>query len=332
MIECRRLADPSAPGVAQHATLAARPIDGARLAREAPDAHWTAVRDGVAVARTSLWWREVAPWPDGPLGYVGHYAAADLEAGAAVLAHAASELAARGARRVVGPIDGSTWHAYRLVTERGDEPPFFLEPQNPDEWPAHFAAAGFGVFARYTSALVEPVTAGGAAIVEAEQRLQAAGYTFRPIDPAAAERELDRLFALSLAAFARSVLHTPITRDEFRAQYAPILPRVDPRLVLLAERDGELAGYCFTVPDLLEAARVGRPRTAIVKTLAVHPAHGGLGLGGVLTDRCQRAAVDLGLTRVIHALMFETNASQKISRRYGRTCRRYALFSRLTTS
>ena len=68
--------------------------------------------------------------------------------------------------------------------------------------------------------------------------------------------------------------------------------------------------------------------TAIIKTLAVRPDHAGVGLGGVLTDRCQRIALDLGMTRIIHALMLETNVSQRISQRYGRTFRRYALFSR----
>ena len=37
--------------------------------------------------------------------------------------------------RAVGPLDGSTWRRYRLVTERGVEPPFFMEPDNPDDWP-----------------------------------------------------------------------------------------------------------------------------------------------------------------------------------------------------
>jgi len=29
-------------------------------------------------------------------------------------------------------MDGSTWHRYRLPTERGAEPTFFLEPDNPE--------------------------------------------------------------------------------------------------------------------------------------------------------------------------------------------------------
>jgi len=329
MLRFVRLGEPADLGAfALHPALAVRALDSGRLTREAPDAHWLAMREDRVVARASLWWTAVAPWPDARLGYIGHYAAADLDAGRAALSHACGELAAHGATQAIGPIDGSTWHAYRLVIDRGELPPFFLEPDNPDDWPAHFAAAGFTTFARYTSALVDHLEAGQPAILAAEQRLVAAGYQFRPLDLNARDRELDRLYDLSLAAFARNLLYTPIGRDEFRAQYAQLLPKVDPRLVMLAERGADLAGYCVTLPDLLEAARTGATRTAIVKTLAVHPNHGGAGLGGVLTDRSQRAAAALGFTRVIHALMLETNASQRISQRYGQTCRRYALFSR----
>ncbi len=162
----------------------------------------------------------------------------------------------------------------------------------------------------------------------AATRLEAAGYRFRALDLSALERELHQLFEVSLAAFAANLLYAPIAEREFLAQDQALLPKVDPRLVLLAERDGRIVGYVFAVPDLLEAALGSRPHTMIVKTLAVHPDHAGGGIGGVLTDRAQQVARALGFTRVIHALMHETNVSQRISHRYGQPFRRYALFSR----
>jgi GNAT superfamily N-acetyltransferase len=313
-----------------HEALATRPLDAPTAARHAPGAHWVGVRDGVAVARASLWWDDLPAWPDERLGFIGHSAAADLDAGRALLIHAAAELARRGCTLAVGPIDGSTWRSYRLVVDRGDRPPFFLEPQNPDDWPGHFREAGFGEFARYTSAGAAAGHEAPPSIAAAEARLHDAGYRIRPLDPAAIDRELAHLYAVSMASFARNLLFAPIAREEFTGQYAAILPKVDPRLVLLAERGGETAGYVFAIPDLLEAARTGTAETLIVKTLAVHPGHAGAGLGGVLTDRCQRAGAALGFTRVIHALMLDTNVSQRISQRYGQTFRRYALFSRPT--
>lgn len=318
-------------GSREHPALVARVIDARVWARDAADDHWVAVRDGLAVARASLWWRHTPSLPDQVVGLVGHYAAADAEAGAAVLRHACVELSAHGCTTAIGPIDGSTWHDYRLVVERGTRPPFFLEPDTPDDWPAHFHATGFDTFARYTSALVEAIPPPSPAMADRAARLDGLGYRVRPIDPGRAEAELDALYDVSIAAFVDNVLYTPIARHEFHAQYAAVLPHVDPRLVLLAEQDEVVVGYVFVMPDLLEVRRTGRATTAILKTLAVHPAHGGVGLGGLLVERGQRAAETAGLTQVIHALMLDTNLSQKISRHYGTTFRRYAVFARRLT-
>lgn len=318
-------------GMPLHPVLAARLLGDETWRRDSPDDHWLVERDGVVVARASLWWRHVPVLPGERVGLVGHYAAADAAAGAALLRHAVAVLASNGCTIAVGPLDGSTWHAYRLVTERGTEPPYFLEPDTPDDWPTHFAATGFDVRAEYTSALVSPIPPSPPAMDEVARRLEQQGYRLRPVDASRAASELDALYDVSIAAFAENFLYTPIGREAFRAQYGAILPRIDPRLVLLAEHAGTVVGYVFVVPDLLEHARTGRARTAIVKTLAVHPAHNGRGLGGLLVDRVQRAAADLGFTRVIHALMFASNRSQQISRHYGTPFRRYALFSRATS-
>ena len=88
-----------------------------------------------------------------PVGLVGRYRADSKASGAAMLSAACRLLAGRGCKLAVGPMDGSTWRRYRLVTETGSRLPFFLEPDNPPEWPAHFAAAGFVPLARYDSAM-----------------------------------------------------------------------------------------------------------------------------------------------------------------------------------
>jgi GNAT superfamily N-acetyltransferase len=95
----------------------------------------------------------------------------------------------------------------------------------------------------------------------------------------------------------------------------------------MAEQAGRLIGFMFAVPDALEARR-GGSGTVIMKTLAVDPSAAGKGLGGVLFDLAQRSARDLGFRRAIHALIHDANVSGRISGRYARTIRRYALFSR----
>jgi GNAT superfamily N-acetyltransferase len=99
-------------------------------------------------------------------------------------------------------------------------------------------------------------------------------------------------------------------------------------LILMAERESELVGFMFAVPDVLQARRGQAADTVILKTIAVHPDAAGIGLGGALIDLVQRSARQLGFRRAIHALMHEQNVSRRISNRYARTFRRYALFAR----
>jgi L-amino acid N-acyltransferase YncA len=103
---------------------------------------------------------------------------------------------------------------------------------------------------------------------------------------------------------------------------------VRPELVVLAEHGDRLAGFAFSIPDVLEAARGAPSRTAIIKTLAILPDPQYAGLGSLLTHRSHAAASALGYDRVIHALMHESNRSRKISAHSGQTMRRYALFGR----
>ena len=123
-----------------------------RLQVDQVDQHFAALDDEQRIrARCSVWWRDTAGLDGATTGAIGHYAATDAESGAAVLQHACSELKNRRCDVAVGPLDGNTWRSYRFVTERGNARPFFLEPNNPDEWPGHFGDIGFSALAHYVS-------------------------------------------------------------------------------------------------------------------------------------------------------------------------------------
>jgi GNAT superfamily N-acetyltransferase len=293
-----------------------------------PDATLLSIVGGSLVARCSCWWTGTALHEGRHVGLIGHYAAADEGSAHALLARACGLLASSGAMIVVGPMDGSTWRRYRLIVDRGAEPPFFLEPDNPDEWPGHWARAGFAPLASYTSAINANLDFEDPRTSAALDRLREVGITIRTLDPPRQEAELQRIFKLSLSAFSRNVLYTPIAEAEFLEQYHAVLPHVRPELVLLAEKEDALVGFMFAIPDLLQARRGVPIDTVILKTIAVDPAMSGMGLGGALMDLVQRRARDLGFRRAIHALIHETNVSRTISGRSARTIRRYTLFSR----
>ncbi len=283
---------------------------------------------GVLIARCSLWDRHDANGVPVPDGLVGHYAAANTDAGKELLEYASNLHREKGHERVIGPMDKSTWHRYRFLTDRGTEPTFFLEPDNPDEWPNHFTEAGFVPLATYTSALNPDLNQVDPRSDERWDEFKRNGITMRTLEMAHFEDELAAIHELSIMAFVRNYLYSPIPFEEFLTSYAPIRTHLLPELVLLMEHDERLVGFIFAIPDLLEPARDAPMRTVILKSMAVHPEYGGSGLGGILMDEVQRAAQKLGFERAIHALMQETNLSRRISSHYGTTTRRYTLYER----
>lgn len=278
----------------------------------------------------ALWWRgQIPSLPGERLGVIGRYACehdpADL------LERACARLRAEGCTRAVGPMDGNTWRTYRFVTDDpSGEPPFFLEPANPPEYPLQWRDAGFTPLATYRSTVADDLTVADPRAPRIAARMEAAGVTLRPVDLTRAEEDLDAIYALSLVSFARNVLYTPLERDAFLAQYRRLLPAVDPALTVLAHAPGgALVGFCFALPDLAQAQRGEPVRTMIVKTAAVRPGRAWAGLGVHLLERCQAVARERGYTRAIHALMEDGNTSRTISEAHGaRTLRRYTLFAK----
>ena len=315
--------------LARFSAAAGFPLHPEAVARQAPDfSFFLENAPGEVVARCSLWWRSTPAYQGHTVGYVGHYAVSDPEAAPALLDAALNRLAAERCTLAVGPVDGNTWQRYRLLTERGAEPPFFMEPDNPDEWPGQFTAAGFTPLAQYYSALNNNLTADERRLADLEQRVAERGITVQPLRAECFDEEIRRVHALSLVSFRDNFLYTPISEADFLAQYTPIRPHLLPNLVLLAERGSELIGFIFAIPNLLQAQSGQAVDTAIVKTMAVHPDYGGIGLGSLLMARCHKNIHAAGFTRAIHALFHEANRSGRISGHTAQVIRRYTLFAR----
>jgi GNAT superfamily N-acetyltransferase len=298
------------------------------LAPHAPDAHLEARDgDGVVAARCSLWWREAPALPGERVGVIGHFSPGEGDRAHThtMLEEAAARLAKEGCTLAVGPMDGNTWRRYRLVTERGEERPFLMEPDHPADWPRQWDEAGFTPLATYFSALGTDLAKEDAQVSRAGERLRAAGITVRALRAEDYEEELRRIYEVSARAFTDNYLYTPLPEAEFVAQYAAVRERVRADLVLLAEMSGEPVGYVFAIPDWLRGPATD---TVIVKTLAALPGRQTAGLGAWLLQLVQQRAHGLGFRRVIHALMHESNNSLNLSRRYAEPFRRYTLYSR----
>ncbi len=279
--------------------------------------------DGHPAARAAVQVERNFAGKEGPTGILGWFAARERAAAVRLLRYGGADAPEPSAVRLLGPMNGSTWGRYRLALPGdSDEPPFPGEPTNRPEYPEYFLAADFRVAAEYESRIVEDLSPrpGAAALA---RRLEREGIRFRPLNPADGERELDALYILASAAFAENPYYRPISREEFGAIYGPLLARIDPQFVRLAQdANGRLLGFALAYPEgNSPEARV------VLKSVASAPDARALGLGAALSDQAYARTRERGFRSVIHALMHSQNPSAAISRRYGgRIFRRYALY------
>jgi hypothetical protein len=248
---------------------------------------------------------------------LGAFACETAEAGGRAIREAMALLKAEGFGAVLGPMDGTTWGKHRLVVESDGRAPFLMEPANPAHYVDAFEQSGIRVVSRYVSAV-------RAADVQPSGSATSAGLRLRNFDPLRAELDLARIHALSLEAFADNHFYQPIALEEFLASYRPVLPAVDPELVLLLEDEAsELKGFLFALPNLVDGPQT---KTVILKTYASRIKGG----GSMMANAFHARANARGFTEVIHALMHENNLSATHSDRTGgKVFRRYALWGGL---
>lgn len=284
---------------------------------------------GFVVASCSVWHTRTPALRGRRVGFIGHYRATTAAGSCRLLDDACAELLAAGCDEAVGPMDGTTWRGYRLVTESSPEPPFFTEPTNPVEWPMSWRDAGFAPLAGYHSALNSNLRTGDAPRPAPQTR--GTGFCVRDMNMASFDEELHAIYRLSCEGFDDNFLYSPISWEEFAGLYRPLRTLLRPEFVRLVDdpkRPGELAGFLLAIPDVLEQERTGAVRTLILKSMAVHPLWRCIGLGTWLIADAQAKAAAAGMTRAIFALMHDDNRSARIGSRYGHVIRRYTLFVR----
>ncbi|MHA6325344.1 hypothetical protein [Roseivivax sp. CAU 1753] len=251
---------------------------------------------------------------------VSHLKCDAAASGAGVLAQAGDAARAAGAAALIGPMEGDTWHSYRLVSDSDGRAPFLMEPKSAPHDLDAFVQAGFSVIGRYVSAAAPlgPMASDAPEPVAAPDGLRVEEWDGRD-----AEALFTQVHALSCTAFAGNPYYLPIDLAAFLAMYMPLVPLLKPELILFARTgDDALAGFLFGIPNYAEGPS---PGTAILKTYASLRK----GAGHALSQRFHANARALGCDTVIHALMHEDNLSLARSGLEGADVfRRYALMGR----
>jgi GNAT superfamily N-acetyltransferase len=248
-----------------------------------------------------------------------------------------------GAGPIIGPMDGDTWHRYRLNVGPFDDPPFLLEPYNPPWYEPLWMANGFAVLERYFSKRVDPAVV-AAHLEDRARDALSTGYKLRRLDSSRFEAELGVIYELSRRIFSRNFLYTEISEDEFVRLYAGSRALIDADLVLFAQSPaGEDVGFLFAYPDLFRAVAATRGERNLLarlrflrhrreadavdfKTLGVLPEHRRSGVAAALFHEGHRRAVEKGYAHANHCLYKEGNPSGDLDGGQGRVIREYRLY------
>lgn len=256
-------------------------------------------------------------WGGGRTLVFGRFSCKTAECGQALLEDICQSAKKQGYEAVIGPMDGDTWHTYRLVVESDGTAPFLMEPAQSAAALEAISRTGFEVINRYFSSRVSakrPLD--GAA--QDQSGLKIDTWDGKDADAAFAE-----VHEVSCQAFAGNPFYQPISQEAFLDLYRPYIPMIRPNLIFFArDPDDSPQGFLFAIPNYQEGSN---PPSVILKTYA------GLarGVGRRLSNHFHQAARRLKFDTVIHALMHDDNVSAARSGALGaEVFRRYALFGR----
>lgn len=285
---------------------------------------------------------------DTKVGLLGFFEAVNHPAAVSSLFHEAMEwFEEQEASTVIGPVDGDTWHRYRVNLGPWEAPPFLLEPYNPPYYQQLWEDNGFSPLAGYYSKQVVDLPAVARALGPRLAVAQEQGYRFSILDISRFDSELDRLYRLSCVIFRDNLLYQKISREDFCNLYRGTRHLLDPELVIFATApDGSDAGFLFAFPDRIRAVTAMQGRTGLwatcrylllrnatdavnLKSLGVLPQHRGGGLATALMCSAYQRAEDKGYQKANLCLISDTNPSGRIDAGLGQLLRRYRLYHRV---
>jgi GNAT superfamily N-acetyltransferase len=268
-------------------------------------------------------------------GSIGYFAAGP-EAGeevAEMLESAESWLAQQGITRVIAPFNGSAFLGAAALTDAFEQRPMFPLTWNPPYYAEYLTAAGYE--AAYPFWYYE-IDFSSDRYREASRRALAEPQAaVRQIDKGRWKEEIELGRVLINEGFADEWEFHQFTPAEYWEFWKPQKTIANPRLSLVAEVDGEPAGFTFAAPDLtrvFQAARgrmgpitimrllrtVRRPPRIGLLAIALRPEYRGRRIGALLAAHLWRNIEEMGFSGSSYYLVNDHNlASRKLAESFG---------------
>jgi hypothetical protein len=240
-----------------------------------------------------------------PVVFVGNIKCDDSAEMFSLLINEAEKVAENvGAKCIIGPLNGSTWDAYRFSVT--NTVPVFSGDIAQDLYYNNLMLKnGFKTLHKYYSSvsLIQDIY---------NQEPLPSGVTIRNIISSKFEEELMALYPMCVHAFADNVLFSPIDEVDFVKKHIAFKEYIDTDFVKIAEDDQGIVALFFCYKGLY-----GKIPALVIKTIARHTERRYKGLIEMMAKKVYNKALAQGIQYIIHAFMHEQNKSLILSARYG---------------
>lgn len=266
-------------------------------------------------ASSLTYYPEAPTWEGRACAAVGQFDFATMDEGVMLLQQAMerAKQQAPTVDAILGPMNGDTWHSYRVISETNGRAAFPIEPVSGPFDQSALQATGFETVSRYAS------TIGALSAAIGPQPVSVPDVTIEAWNGQGGDALVDQIYTMSAQHFEKNKFFKPVDLTAFRALYRPMINALDARFVLLAyHKRGTICGFAFGYP--------ADDETIVLKTYA----SGLRGVGHALADTFHRTAQAAGFSQIIHGLMQDENDSLAHSAKHGlRVFRRYDLMARI---
>jgi len=227
-----------------------------------------------------------------------------------------NEAKIKGIEKLFGPVNGTIWHPYRLISETSPEPFFAHEPLSSIAYYNLFNTNGPVDVIEFYSAYR---TKYELIIGHTENSINILNETAVTIvqedySPTA----LKEIYELSIAIFSQSPGFYTLSFSDFAKLYTDVSDKCSQTLIFKVLHNNKVVGFSYNILS---------DKNLIMKTIGLLPNWQEKGIGNALVYTVHKYAYDNHLEKVIYALIRKDNKVKNFPKDDAYIFRRYAAFS-----
>ena len=225
-------------------------------------------------------------------------------------------------KKLIGPINYSTWFTYRWMTQGFKEKRIYKEPSNPEYFVDAVKKMGFKEYKIYLSNLVKSNDSKHSIYKKRYEDILEKEYYFKKYTGLKIFFALKNMYDISIDSFVKNPLYSPIRYDAFKKIYVSGFNKVTKLYasVDLCFYKKEPVGFLFTFKNPFTQ------KIYVWKTIGIKKAFQKQGIGSAFRYIAHKTALENECNYICHHLTYEDNIVKKLRNSNDKIFKKYALF------